>query len=255
MQDRYAGDVGDFAKFGLLRQLLRPSASGQRIWLAVLWYLVEDEDGNFDGKHISYLRDDHMRSCDPVLHDTLRHIVGNKTRNVRRLEGSGLLPPDQTVFFSARMASLRSRKRGTVSAIDGRRQWFLHALEGSEGADLVFLDPDNGLEVASVPPASTKANKYVYLYEVRAIAERGQSVLIYQHHNRSAAADVQTALALKRLRSIIPQCPRVAAITFRRGSVRSFFLLVARSHSAILCSHMESLKSGPWGSYFSFREE
>lgn len=255
MQDRYTGDVGDFAKYGLLRQLLQPSASGQELRLAVLWYLMDDEDSNSDGKHISYLKDNRMRSCDPALHDTLKLFIDNNTRNVASLERSGLLAPNRTVFFSARLASLKTRREGDVSAVDARRRWFLRALEISEAADLVFLDPDNGLEVASVPPSSPKASKYVFLHEVGAIAERGQSLLIYQHHNRSAPAEAQIASAMKNLRSVAPHGSRVIAITFRRGSVRSFFLLVARSHTEILHSHLANLKSGTWASYFNLSEK
>lgn len=108
MQDRYAGDVGDFVKYGLLRQLLRPSVLGQELRLAVLWYLVDDEDGNFDGKHISYITDERMRSCDPILYDTLRLLLSNKTRNVASVEMSGILPIHRSVFFSSRLPSTKS---------------------------------------------------------------------------------------------------------------------------------------------------
>jgi hypothetical protein len=254
MQDRYTGDVGDFAKYGLLRQLLQPSASGQELRLAVLWYLIDDEDSNSDGKYISYLRDNRLRSCDPVLHDTLKVFIDGNTRKVASLETSGLLAPDRTVFYSDRLASVKTQRQGDFPAVDARRRWFSRALEISEAADLVFLDPDNGLEVASVPPSSPKASKYVFLHEVAAIAERGQSLLIYQHHNRSAPAEAQIALAMKKLRSAAPHSSSVIAITFRGGSVRSFFLLVASSHREILHSHMANVKSSTWASYFGFTE-
>ena len=49
MQNRYTGDVGDFAKYGLMRQFGR---AGFRMALA--WYLFPDEGHNADGKHIVY---------------------------------------------------------------------------------------------------------------------------------------------------------------------------------------------------------
>ena len=251
MQDRYTGDVGDFAKYGLLRQLMKPSASGEKLRLAVLWYLVDDEVRYSDGKHVSYLRDDRMRACDPALHNTLKLLIESNNRNVASLERSGVLPPDRTVYFSVRLPSLSNRRQGDLSATDARRRWFVFALEASRNADLVFLDPDNGLEVASAPLSSPRASKYVYLDEVRAIAERGQSVLIYHHHNRSAPAEVQTARALNTLRWAAPQCSNVTAVTFRRGSVRSFFLISARPHAEILRAHMASLQKHAWAPYFS----
>ncbi len=50
MQDRYAGDVGDFSKLSLLRAL----ADGRR--LAVCWYLVPNELHNDDGARVRWER-------------------------------------------------------------------------------------------------------------------------------------------------------------------------------------------------------
>ena len=254
MQDRYTGDVGDFAKYGILRQLLQPAASGRDLRLAVLWYLIDDEDINSDGKHISYLRDDRIRACDPTLHDMLRLLVHSGERNVANLEKSGVLPLDRTVFFSVRLLALQGRKQLDISAMEVRRRWFSRALAASEATDLVFLDPDNGIEVNSVPPSSSKSAKYVYLDEVAAISDRGQSLLIYQHHNRTTPAETQVRRALIKLRLAAPQCSSVTAITFRRGSVRSFFLLPSKSHSDILRANMTNLKLGAWRAFFSVTE-
>jgi len=56
MQDRYVGDVGDFGKIGMLRQI---EESGLRI--GVNWYLTykPEEHINADGKNIGYLNDNH----------------------------------------------------------------------------------------------------------------------------------------------------------------------------------------------------
>ncbi len=251
MQDKYTGDVGDFAKYGLLRQLIRPIESRKRLRLAVLWYLVDDEDGNSDGKHISYLRDTRIRACDPALFDTLKRLVGSGDRNVASLEMSGVLPLSQTVFFSVRLLSVNSRRPQNSSTTEARREWFLLALEASKTSDLVFFDPDNGIEIESVRRSSPKSTKYVYLDEVAAIAERGKSLLIYHHHNRTASGEVQVQRALNKLISAAPQCTDVFAITFRRGSVRSFFLLSSKSRSSALRANLTTLQSSPWGSYFS----
>ena len=47
MQDRYAGDVGDFGKLGMLRCM---EDFGLKV--GINWYLVGDESHNNDGKHI-----------------------------------------------------------------------------------------------------------------------------------------------------------------------------------------------------------
>ena len=77
MQDRYFGDIGDFAKYGLLRAV---TAGEPPLRLAVLWYLVPDESHNKDGRHIDYLEPTpenlaRFRACDPELYDRLGDLV------------------------------------------------------------------------------------------------------------------------------------------------------------------------------------
>lgn len=47
MQNRYTGDIGDFGKLGLLRQL----QLNTRLSIGVNWYLIPDESHNRDGHH------------------------------------------------------------------------------------------------------------------------------------------------------------------------------------------------------------
>ncbi len=49
MQDRYAGDIGDFQKYALLKAL-----SEKDLRLAVIWYLNPDVEGNADGSFMAY---------------------------------------------------------------------------------------------------------------------------------------------------------------------------------------------------------
>ena len=64
MQDRYAGDVGDFGKLGMLRRI---AATGLKV--GVNWYLTfkPEEHVNEDGKHIGYIKDRAFAECDNAL--------------------------------------------------------------------------------------------------------------------------------------------------------------------------------------------
>ena len=53
VQDRYAGDLGDYLKFGLLRWLVPPGSSVSP-QLGVVWYRTADEAHNGDGKHVAF---------------------------------------------------------------------------------------------------------------------------------------------------------------------------------------------------------
>ena len=55
MQDRYAGDIGDFGKYGLLRALCGEDGHGPALRLGVLWYRVLEAEENNDGRHTAYL--------------------------------------------------------------------------------------------------------------------------------------------------------------------------------------------------------
>lgn len=56
MQDRYAGDLGDFLELGLLRGLVAPPFEALRLRLGVVWYLAPEDKHNADGKHVLYPR-------------------------------------------------------------------------------------------------------------------------------------------------------------------------------------------------------
>ncbi|MEP3630989.1 MAG: hypothetical protein ABJN04_13400 [Hyphomicrobiales bacterium] len=171
MQDRYAGDVGDYVKLALLRSL----SEGRK--LGVAWYLYPDEGHNEDGKHISYLKEpSKWRHLDPDLFDALK-LIANETRSVNAIEESGVL---QAEFSSERMVSpMNYRLRS-----DWRRDWHEGTLDDLNSCDLVFADPDNGM-IDDDPKRRTKEkfSKQIPLNEVLKLAEN-RTAVIYHHNTR-----------------------------------------------------------------------
>ena len=49
----------------------------------------------------------------------------------------------------------------------------------------MFLDPDNGLEVQSVPITSPLSSKYATVAEIVTLLETGAGVVLYQHGSRT----------------------------------------------------------------------
>ena len=90
MQNRYAGDVGDFGKIGMLRCL---ENSGLNI--GVNWYLVEDESHNNDGKHIGYTKDNKYNGCDDELLAALDGMNQQNKRSVSGIEELHLLKTEK----------------------------------------------------------------------------------------------------------------------------------------------------------------
>lgn len=102
------------------------------------------------------------------------------------------------------------------------RSTYMQARRGAfADTDLVFFDPDNGLETKGMVVGRKAASLYLFLDEVAAFYRAGKSVLIYQHYHRTGSRDEQIAGHLARLRPIAPDAE---LWTFRTSFV--VFLLV-----------------------------
>jgi hypothetical protein len=166
MKDQYVGDVNDFAKYQLLR-LCEPFFER----LVVAWMLTEpDERG--DGARIGYLQDPGRGEADIELFRALAEIVSNGDRSIAAVERSGIL--GEARHASELMPASREERANYFEAVG--------ALGGVRS--LTFLDPDNGIEVASVAAGRRHSERYVYWEELSGLAARGGSLLVYQHFPR-----------------------------------------------------------------------
>jgi hypothetical protein len=184
VKDQYCGDINDFRKYGILRAL------AGRLSLCVCWMLTP-ADGRTDGKHTAYLSQPRRwRDLDAELFDALGKVVATR-RCVEAIEQSGLLP--DAAFYSAVVPD----------AGVARSAWFEAALSAAHRRDLVFFDPDNGLEVKSVGYGRASSSKYLYWHEVQRAWGMGHSLVIYQHFPRRSRAEFITTLSAQ-LRDLCP---------------------------------------------------
>ena len=209
MQNRYTGDIGDFAKYGLLRAL------GEGLRLGVAWYLFPDEGHNEDGRHVDYLRTpDRWRHLDPELFDQLAVIAQSGERKVYRIESSGILP--STTFHST---TLDFEGSGEIRA-KARAEWFRTALTGLADREVVFADPDNGLCEDNRCSASSRTHwKRIPLSEAHVLSA-GRTGIIYHHNTRRAGGhfnEIQYWLQMLGSDSV--------ALYWRRYSNRTFFVV------------------------------
>jgi hypothetical protein len=223
MQNRYVGDIGDFGKYALLRHLCGWNKC-QSIRLAVVWCLFPDETFNNDGKHITYLRDSEFAKLDPELHSALNSIVSLGLRNISNIAEFGCLPPS-TVFFTQPVWVPEDTRAGPTERIRHRDAWLHECLRQTQSCELVFFDPDNGLEIPSVPKHHPRAGKYIYWDELVPFWERGDTLLIYHHLNRTAPAARQVQSLKLTFTTAFDGAAVVVPLVFRRGSSRVFWLL------------------------------
>ena len=244
MQDRYAGDIGDFGKYGLLRALC-----GDDLRLGVLWYAFEgDERTNpGDGGRIDYLRppDERLRECDPDLFERMDAIVYGGNRSIAAVEQGGALRPG-TLFHSETL-SFRSSERPLERAAK-RHDWLARGLEAVRQADVVFADPDTGLEVPSSRPLVAKGPKYAFYGDLIPCWDRGQSLIIYQHATRHGGGmGLQLTMRIQELQEHFGESLQPIVLRWRRVSARAYFILPAPRHVDLLASRVEDLLNSEWG--------
>ena len=262
MQNRYAGDVGDYGKYGLLR-IMSEATGPLPLQLGVVWCLVPCETGNGDGKHTAYLHDPRRyRRCDPELFDSLHCMFGDPgkhrqqtIRSVAAVESSSILP-SKTVFYSEPLIFAKSMP--VASRLQVRSRWLRAALETTAKADVVFLDPDNGIECRSVGRTSQRAPKYIFWDDIAAFSapDRNQSLVIYHHTNRRKAStdcmdsSYEQVLELKaEFQDRIPHLS-TSAVLYTRGTRRAFFVASTDNHRAALERRIARMLESPWREHF-----
>jgi hypothetical protein len=166
MKDQYFGDINDYIKYGLLRLFAK---TGLRI--GVCW-MMTPSDGRTDGRKIHYLTNPpRWRDYDPDLFDCLADAV-QRDRNVRQIQRASIMP--NCTFYNDLVPEL----------LESRRIWTSQALKKFPDVDLVFLDPDNGIEVRSTRIGGKGSGKFVYWIEMEAMWSQGYSLLVFQHFPR-----------------------------------------------------------------------
>jgi hypothetical protein len=166
VKDQYVGDVNDYLKYATLRAWSSGGISAGLAWMKT------ERDLRTDGGLTGYLQQPELfRGFDPDLFDGLSEIVAD-----RRSIGA---------IVRARLLAHRFSYEELVNDSRPLRDtWFAGLAELDGQAPLLFLDPDNGLEVPSVPRGRAGSRRYLFLDEVRELHHREQAVCIYQHFPR-----------------------------------------------------------------------
>ncbi len=154
MKNQYVADINDYNKY-----LLLSGFSKVYDVIDVCWMLTTDDYGR-DGAKTQYLFDESKRK-DTLIYDYLKGLVISNIKNVSAIENGKIIPV---------------------------RNYYHKIQEVPSSPDLpelLFLDPDNGLEVKSIPPSSPKSERYVYYSNIKPIIEQGCDVLVYQHYPRA----------------------------------------------------------------------
>jgi len=202
MKNQWFGDIHDFRKYGLLR-FLSETQQFKRILIA--WMLTPSLPNAPAGKYRGFIKHPgQWAKCDPELFNILKESGIKSTRNVKQAFDLGILPRETFVSFG----------EGDDHYLMDQREDYFQKIKNSD-CDLVFLDADNGLEVASM--RKSNQSSYIFYREAKALFDAGKSILIYQHRAIGQSFEKQLAQKMKCL-------PSKHAIVFIGGNVSHILL-------------------------------
>ena len=249
MQNRYAGDIGDFGKYGLLRALWGQKGDPP---LGVVWYLTSNEFHNNHGRFTRYLEPTpenltRFRDCDPALYDRLAQLVRDDERSVTAVGRAGILPATTRRFEQhVNPDSTKPERRGRGWRQTHRDGCLEEAIMAVQDCAAVFMDPDNGL----ASPAGNPGPKHATIGEARRLAGQDRSVIVYHHIGRQGNAQDQVRARLDEMESGLER--QALALLYHRGSARAFLISPAPADRTRLTDRVREFMDSSWRTHFDY---
>ncbi|MBO4632338.1 MAG: hypothetical protein J5858_10480 [Lentisphaeria bacterium] len=213
MKDKYFGDKHDFRKYVLLSFL--QECTGYTIAINWMRTKFEANPDNSDGNKRNY---ESWSSNDERIYKILQQPkVQNDSRSVEDFQTLNILP-DNTLLWSTYVPD-RDNAASKNKLKELRKKWYADFLSFSQKANMIFFDPDNGIEVKSAPKGTKESYKYLYCDEINDVFLRGQDILIYQHKPRMTLENM-----MQGKRSMLVPITKRSPLIFVAGEVVYFFL-------------------------------
>jgi hypothetical protein len=190
--------------------------------------MMTEADGRQDGNKRAYLgQPDKWRQFDPTLFDALEVVPAKPgQQDLKRFEQTGIIP--HAKFFNEYTPDLKTKR------VDFHQK----CLEALGSASLVFLDPDNGLEIASRAPGRKGSNKFVGYHEIADHYAAGASVFVYQHFPREERPKFLGRIS----RALRGKLPNAQIWSFETAHV-AFVLATRPDHAAGARATIEFVKN------------
>ena len=153
MQNKYFGDIHDFYKYILLKYISKYKSLG------IHWCLVPDDERSDGNKPLT---EKEKNICEE-LYEIIR-----KEKNIKNIKP----------YFNKNV----SYYDNLLIEYDKANIYEEEAFKKLKSKNIVFFDPDNGIEVKSI----NKNNffKYITYNLIKKYWDNGNSIIIYQHSDR-----------------------------------------------------------------------
>ena len=126
-----------------------------------------------------------------------------------------------------------------------RDKWHTQALKKLYGKDIIFCDPDNGLEAKSTKPTSKNGNKYTTYQEVADYYKNGSSVIIYNHRDRKAETEyIKRFLKFRDIKETANA--KMLYMRASRLSVRDYLFIIHERHFSALENTIDNFLATEW---------
>ena len=257
MQDRFVGDIGDFANNGLLRALCgTPEMRVDGLELGVIEYFNEPthtDSKKSDGSKIEYLKvseynDSMYREYDKDLYLALRKLVGESLVSGNELKidpawARTVLPVDER-YYDALVQPYK------------RVEWIKCAIKKIDDANIVFVNPDNGIATqimckkANDFPNQKRSTQHIYMDELQQISDANKSIIIYQHPPRDLKKDNRQEYTKERATFLQQELNFVCHVWafWWHPIVPRIYFIVARTqeHKDKIEKRLESFRKSDW---------
>lgn len=230
MKNQYVGDIGDYGKYGLLRYLAQ-----RGIRIGVNWYLTGNDEVAVNGNIRGYLCDEAESVYDADVYTLLK---GLRERNVALIKQSNIIP--NATFYSEILAT------GAKTAAErkaARKAWHGRAMQALAGAELIFADPDIG-STGDEAAFGKSGENYAALGELKQYYKAGKDVAYYCQRARRTSGQWQEKMV--ELTAICPDA-RTIALTFRRGTQRSYIFAIHPERYAMFDAAINDFLQTSWG--------
>jgi len=238
VNNQFVGDVGDYTKLGILRELEKAGFS-----IGINWYKTPDDPNKTGGSYTSFLNDIGNKP-DPDLLRILCEIKEKpRLRTIEMLMNSGLFRQAKYYDVELEFYSDRDKK-------EKREEWHKQALGVLKSQDVVFLDPDNAFETKHIKPHHKRGNLYAGYDEAADYYKAGSSVIVYNHLPMRSSKEEFIKNRLRPVMNRLSANPKdIFYVEANRYQVRYYLFLSQPGHTDRVIATLDNMFEIGWGHY------
>lgn len=221
-----------------------------RFKIGINWYYNKKPTNT-----LAYLHDPAYAQLDPDLLLKLKSIT--ESRNLSRVCKDSVLPCSDFIHYLDEIPYQCTPSQRKTN----RESWFQQSIDkGLKDANIVFLDPDNGIPYPAGPdyddigkPMVGKERidsiKYAYADEINDYFCNRKSVIVYSHRDREPEAKYKRKFSM--LKEFVKLPGSMSVLRFKKVQPRDYLLIPRKEHVKLFQDLYDILTSPPFNFLFN----